>query len=77
MNRLFGKRVLTVALFLVVGLLFAAQGFGTTQAPPADSPAAAAFTTDWAVLGVLAFGALVLLLKPRRRVAASREETKD
>jgi hypothetical protein len=77
MSRFFVKCALIVAVFLAVGLLFAAQSFGTAQAPPADSPAATAFTADWAVLGVLAVGALVMLLKPRRRVAADREETED
>ena len=65
--------MLVVAVFLAIGLLAAVLRSRTAQAPPADSAA----TVDWGVVGVLLIGALVLLLKPRRRVAPSREKIED
>ena len=77
MGRRFGKRVLIISVFLAVGLLFAAQTFGTAPSPPADSPATASFSAHWVVPGVLAVGALVLLLKPRRRYVTDSEKTDE
>jgi len=77
MNRLFGKRTLIVVLFLAIGLLSAAQSFGIAPTTPVESPAAVGGAVDWAVISVLAVGALVFLLKPRRKTVARGENTRD
>ncbi|MBL7220496.1 MAG: hypothetical protein ISS69_10310 [Phycisphaerae bacterium] len=75
MKRLLSSRFLPVAIILIVGVVLLAQNMGiassrvpaetsTTDPTLAASPAP---QMDWALAGLLTGGALITLLRPRRR----------
>ena len=66
-RKLLGKRDLVLGAFLLVCILFATQSFGIVQGAPAASDPAVAVEMDWALIGVLVAGALIILVRPRRR----------
>ncbi len=69
-----GKRALVVGVFLLMGILFAAQSFGTAEDASATAGPAVAVEMDWALVGVLVSGALIILVRPRRRIEADTEK---
>ena len=72
-----GKRALIVGVFLLMGILFAAQSFGIAQNPSVVPGPAVAVEMDWALVGVLVAGALIILVRPRRRYETSVEKGDD
>ena len=74
MKKLLSSRVLLVTVILVVGLVLLGQNMGiadsrTSAKTSVDSTVAASPPPqlDWALAGLLAGGALITLLRPRRR----------
>jgi len=66
-----------IAVVVVIGLigLIVGQSFGTNEASVVAAQPMAQKTSaiDWAVLGLVASGLMVILLKPRKRRARSEE----
>ena len=77
MHKPLGKRALIVGVFLLTGVLFAAQSFGIAQDPSVAPGPAAAIEMDWALMGVLIAGALIILVRPRRRYETRAEKADD
>jgi hypothetical protein len=74
MKKFLSSRVLLVTVLLIIGLVLLGQNMGIADSrPPAkttgtDSTVAASPPQlDWALAGLLAGGALITLLRPRRR----------
>ena len=73
MRNLLSSRLLVVVTALVIGVMFLGQNMGIagSQASPETSDSTVAASPppqmDWALAGLLLGGALITLLRPRRR----------
>jgi len=72
-------RLLTILAVCLIGILFAAQGFGTPPQPAgAAAPAAAPIVPiDYGLAGMVLAGLVVLLARPRRRVVTRKADPRD
>ena len=74
MRRLF---VVSLLAFVIAGVFFVAQSFGTNQQAVATSDAITAQPfADYGVLSIIGFGLLTLLVWPYRRRDTARESVK-
>ena len=75
MRKLLSSRFLLIAVILVVGVVLLGQNMGiaSSHTPSETSPADSTVATspppqlDWALASLLISGALITLLRPRRR----------
>ena len=75
MKRLFSSRFLLISVILVIGVVLLVQNMGIAGPHPPLKPSAIDSTAaaspppqlDWALAGLVVSGALITLLRPRRR----------
>ena len=68
--------MLIIAVFLLTGLLSAAQGFGLVRSPSSESTSAV-MALDCVIFGAMIVGVVLLLVKSRRHPVAGGDETGD
>ena len=70
MRKILSSRLLLVAVVLVVGVMIVGQNMGLANSQESSEAIVAASSPpqlDWALAGLVLAGALITLLRPRRR----------